>query len=121
MDVLRPALADHREGDPADSAQTVANVVRMEAMLRREQPGLRLRSVVRAGGEHNERFWRAEFPAALRPVVEMAPLARVPQRAPAEPPQARGAVQQQERRRRGRAAPAPRRKARAAIRAIAVS
>jgi hypothetical protein len=25
-----------------------------------------LRSVVREGGEHNEKFWRAEFPAAVR-------------------------------------------------------
>jgi predicted alpha/beta superfamily hydrolase len=57
---------DHEGSDQKDHDETVANMIRMEAMLRREQPGLRLRSVVRAGGEHNERFWRAEFPAAMR-------------------------------------------------------
>jgi predicted alpha/beta superfamily hydrolase len=55
-----------KEGSAADSEETVANTVRMEAMLRREQPGLRLRSVVRPGREHNERAWRAEFPLAVR-------------------------------------------------------
>jgi predicted alpha/beta superfamily hydrolase len=59
-------LVGDREGRADDAARTVANTRRMEAQLRREQPRLRLRGVVRAGGEHNEKFWRAEFPAAVR-------------------------------------------------------
>src|SRR5439155_8246249 len=44
---------------------------------------------------------RGEFTDALRPCVEMAHLAGMPQRATAESPQARHEVQHQERRRRG--------------------
>jgi predicted alpha/beta superfamily hydrolase len=55
-----------REGDKKDSEETVENSSRMEAVLRRDQPGLRLESVVRPEGEHNERSWRKEFPAAVQ-------------------------------------------------------
>jgi len=59
-------LVGDREGKADDAEETVANTRRMEEQLRREQPRLRLRTRVVAGGEHNERFWRAEFPAAVR-------------------------------------------------------
>ena len=59
-------VGDHEGSDEKDARETVANALRMEAQLRREQPHLRLRTRVVAGGEHNERFWRAEFPAAVR-------------------------------------------------------
>jgi predicted alpha/beta superfamily hydrolase len=55
-----------REGDAKDSVETVAYSERMATMLRHDQPGLSLRSVVRPEGEHNERAWRAEFPAAVQ-------------------------------------------------------
>jgi hypothetical protein len=42
----------------------------MEAVLRHDQPGLRLRAVLRPEGEHNEKFWRAEFPAAVEYLFE---------------------------------------------------
>ena len=54
-----------REGGDAEHDETVAAAVRMEAVLRRAQPQLKLRAVVRAGAEHNERAWREEFPAAV--------------------------------------------------------
>jgi predicted alpha/beta superfamily hydrolase len=65
-------VGDH-EGEGKGAQETVDNAVRMEAQLRRDQPaaGLRLRIV--PGGEHNERFWRAEFPAALRFLFELEP------------------------------------------------
>jgi predicted alpha/beta superfamily hydrolase len=59
-------LTGGHEGDAKDAAETVRNSQRMEAMLRHDQPGLRLRAVVRPDGQHNEKFWRAEFPAAVR-------------------------------------------------------
>jgi predicted alpha/beta superfamily hydrolase len=59
-------LTGGHEGDAKDAVETVRNSLHMEAVLRHDQPGLRLRSVLRPEGEHNERFWRAEFPAAVR-------------------------------------------------------
>lgn len=56
-------VAGDREGD--EPGKTVADTLRMEAVLHREQPQLRLRAAIRAGAEHNEKFWRAEFPAAV--------------------------------------------------------
>ena len=56
-----------REGsDARDAADTLANSQRMEELLRKEQPQLQLRAVVRPEGEHNERAWRQEFPAAVQ-------------------------------------------------------
>jgi predicted alpha/beta superfamily hydrolase len=55
-----------REGEKQDSEETVANSTRMEAVLRQDQPKLQLLSVVRPEGEHNERSWRREFPAAVQ-------------------------------------------------------
>jgi predicted alpha/beta superfamily hydrolase len=49
-----------KEGD-----KHVANLRRMEAQLRSEGK-VQLYSTVREGAEHNEKFWRAELPAALR-------------------------------------------------------
>jgi len=59
-------LTGGHEGDAKSAAETVANSEHMEAVLRLDQPNLRLRAVLRPEGEHNERFWRAEFPAAIR-------------------------------------------------------
>jgi predicted alpha/beta superfamily hydrolase len=59
-------LVGGREGDPKAGDRTVADADRMAAQLRHDQPTLRLRTVLRPEGEHNERFWRAEFPAAVR-------------------------------------------------------
>lgn len=56
-------LAGDKEGD--EPKRVVDDTNRMVEQLRREQPKLRLRAQIRAGGEHNERFWRAEFPAAV--------------------------------------------------------
>lgn len=56
-------LAGDKEGD--EPRRVVADVERMVAELRLRQPQLRLRGEIRAGGEHNERFWRAEFPRAM--------------------------------------------------------
>lgn len=42
----------------------VANLWRMERLLRPQAP--RLRALVRAGAGHNESFWKAEFPDAVR-------------------------------------------------------
>jgi predicted alpha/beta superfamily hydrolase len=54
-----------REGGDNEHDETVAAAVRMEAALRHAQPRLKLRAVVRAEAEHNERAWREEFPAAV--------------------------------------------------------
>jgi predicted alpha/beta superfamily hydrolase len=59
-------LTGGREGDPKSGDQTVANSERMEAMMRHDQPHLQLRSLVVPEGEHNEKFWRAQFPAAVQ-------------------------------------------------------
>src|SRR5205085_7578684 len=58
-------LTGGREGDVKAGDQTVANSGRMEAMLRHDQPKLKLRAVLVPEGEHNEKFWRAQFPAAV--------------------------------------------------------
>jgi predicted alpha/beta superfamily hydrolase len=63
-------LTGGREGDPKAGDKTVVNSERMEAVLRHDQPGLRLRAVLRPEGEHNEKFWRAEFPAAVEYLFE---------------------------------------------------
>jgi len=55
-----------REGGDNEHDETVAAAVRMAAVLRHDQPQLRLRAVTRAGAEHNERAWREEFPAAVQ-------------------------------------------------------
>ena len=56
-----------REGsDARDADEGVAHAQRMEQALRREQPGLQLRAVLRPEAEHNERAWREEFPVAAR-------------------------------------------------------
>ena len=55
-----------REGDKEDAEETVAMSTRMETALRNDQPRLELRSVVVPGGEHNEKSWRAQFPAAVQ-------------------------------------------------------
>jgi predicted alpha/beta superfamily hydrolase len=57
-------VAGDKEGD--EPARVVADTVRMEARLRREQPGLRLRALIRPGAGHDERAWREEFPRAVR-------------------------------------------------------
>ena len=45
----------------------VANVWKMEAQLRAAgDPDVTLYSAVRAGAEHNETFWKTEFPIAIR-------------------------------------------------------
>jgi predicted alpha/beta superfamily hydrolase len=59
-------LTGGREGDPKAGDRTVANSERMETMMRHDQPNLRLRSLVVQEGEHNEKFWRAQFPAAVQ-------------------------------------------------------
>ncbi|MEO8161198.1 MAG: alpha/beta hydrolase-fold protein [Arenimonas sp.] len=56
-------VAGDSEGD--EPLKVVADTNRMVAELRLEQPGLRLRADIRAGGEHNERAWRAAFPDAV--------------------------------------------------------
>jgi hypothetical protein len=38
----------------------------MAEMMRHDQPNLQLHSVVVQEGEHNEKFWRAQFPAAVQ-------------------------------------------------------
>ena len=53
------------EGDKKDSEETVELSTRMDTMLRQDQPKLQLRSVVVPEGEHNERSWRKQLPAAL--------------------------------------------------------
>ena len=58
-------LVGGREGDPKGGDRTVINADHMEGVLRHAQPGLELRAVMRPEGEHNEKFWRAEFPAAV--------------------------------------------------------
>jgi predicted alpha/beta superfamily hydrolase len=55
-----------REGGDMEHEETVAKAVRMETQMRLDQPGLSLRAVVRPDAEHNEKAWRAEFPAAIR-------------------------------------------------------
>ena len=55
-----------REGDKKDSEETVAYSLRMETVLRHDQPKLRLRNVVVPEGEHNEKSWRLQFPAAVQ-------------------------------------------------------
>jgi hypothetical protein len=45
----------------------VANVWKMAAQLQAAgDPDVTLYSAVRAGAEHNETFWKAEFPEAIR-------------------------------------------------------
>ncbi len=51
-----------REGD--EPMRTVADVRRVGNLLRADATEMELE--VRAGGEHNEAFWRREFPAAVR-------------------------------------------------------
>jgi len=58
-------LTGGREGDVKAGDKTVENSERMEAMLRHDQPKLKLRAVLDPEGEHNEKFWRAHFPAAI--------------------------------------------------------
>jgi predicted alpha/beta superfamily hydrolase len=59
-------LTGGKEGQKKDAEETVANSERMAEMMRRDQPNLGLRSVVVPEGEHNEKFWRAQFPAAVQ-------------------------------------------------------
>ncbi|MFS8064238.1 MAG: alpha/beta hydrolase [Luteimonas sp.] len=55
-----------KEGDK-DHAKYVADTLRMEKLERAVDPRhLDLQVHVIAGGEHNERTWRAEFPTAIR-------------------------------------------------------
>jgi predicted alpha/beta superfamily hydrolase len=58
-------LTGGKEGDVKAGDKTVANSEQMEAKLRHDQPNLRLRSVLDPEGQHNEKFWRAHFPAAV--------------------------------------------------------
>jgi predicted alpha/beta superfamily hydrolase len=58
-------LTGGREGDVKAGDMTVANSGRMEALLRHDQPKLKLRAVLDPEGEHNEKFWRAHFPDAV--------------------------------------------------------
>lgn len=61
-------VAGDKEGQTeADHVQTVAKVRKMESLLQDSQ-GRRivLKTVIRAGGGHNEAAWRSEFPAAIR-------------------------------------------------------
>jgi predicted alpha/beta superfamily hydrolase len=53
-------VAGGKEGE-----QMTAGLRKMEAQLRAENRA-KLYSAVREGAEHNEKFWRAELPAALR-------------------------------------------------------
>jgi predicted alpha/beta superfamily hydrolase len=59
-------VGDHEGSNPREAQQTVDNAVRMAAELRLQQPGLRLRAKVIAGGEHNERAWQKQFPEAMQ-------------------------------------------------------
>jgi len=59
-------LTGGKEGDVKAGDRTVANSERMEAMLRHDQPKLKLQAVLDPEGEHNEKFWRKHFPAAVQ-------------------------------------------------------
>ena len=65
---LRPGtrlylVAGDKEGD--EPAAVVDSVKKMEAQLRRSNSKLSLLVAIRPGAEHNEAFWKAEFPKAM--------------------------------------------------------
>lgn len=65
---LRPGsriylVAGDSEGD--DPATTVNDVMKMQALLRKD-PHVALFAAIRPGAQHNETFWKNEFPKAIR-------------------------------------------------------
>ena len=56
-------VAGDREGN--DPATTVNDVKKMEALLRKD-PRVTLFVAIRPGAQHNETFWKNEFPMAIR-------------------------------------------------------
>ena len=48
-----------------EDAETAANVMKMDALLRQSDKRLVLHTSIRPGAEHNETFWKGEFPEAM--------------------------------------------------------
>lgn len=63
---LRPGARIYLVCGGAEGGQTASNLLRMDRQLRAARVrGLSIHTSIRVGAEHNEKFWKTEFPQAM--------------------------------------------------------